>query len=112
MANQEARLDRMYHAMSDSTRRAVVERLVAGPTSVSELSQRHPIALPTFLKHLRVLEQSGIIRTQKVGRVRTCQLQPKALQEAESWFRRQRIRMERKLDRLAELAEELERNEK
>ncbi len=105
-----ADLDALYHAMSDPTRRAVVEQLVAGPAAVSELAGPLPISLPTFLKHLKVLERSGIVRTEKQGRVRTCHLQPERLGPAEDWFASQRRRMERRLDRLADLAEDLERN--
>lgn len=111
MANQRVTLDALYHAMSDATRRAIVEQLIAGPKSVSDLAAPHPIALPTFLKHLRVLENSGLVRSEKQGRVRTCHLDPQWLATAEDWFRRQRKRAGQRLDRLAALSEQMERND-
>ncbi len=112
MANHGTTLDAAYHALSDATRRAVIERLVAGPATISELAEPHAITLPTFMKHFRVLEDSGLVRSEKRGRVRTCYLEPLALRSAEAWFSQQRRRMERKLDRLASLAEEMERKSK
>lgn len=109
MGNHQPGLDALYHAMSDATRRAVVEQLQGGPASVSELAAPHPMALPTFMKHLQVLERSGVIRSEKQGRVRVCHLKPGALDVGEAWFRKQRARMERRLDRLVEVVEELER---
>jgi len=112
MANQGTDLDAVFHAMSDATRRAVVEALVNGPASVQTLAAPHDIALPTFLKHLKVLESSGLIRSKKNGRVRTCHLKPHALASAETWFARQRRAMARRLDRLVEVAEQLEKESK
>lgn len=106
MANQ---IDSLFSAMSDPTRRAVVERLVEGPASVSDLHAPHDIALPTFLRHLKVLEQSGLVRSRKSGRVRTVELEAAPLAEAEAWLRRQRRIWEGRLDRLGALAERLER---
>lgn len=98
--------------MSDATRRAVVEALVKGPATVRTLAAPHDIALPTFLKHLKVLESSGLVRSEKSGRVRTCHLKPNALASAETWFARQRRIMARRLDRLVDVAEQLEKDSK
>lgn len=95
-------LDRVFHALADSSRRAMVERLARGPASVSELAQPFGMALPTVVQHLRVLEQAGIISSVKTGRVRTCQLVPGALEPAGDWIGRQRLPAERRLDRLGE----------
>jgi DNA-binding transcriptional ArsR family regulator len=112
MANQNANLNAVFHAMSDATRRAVVETLVRGPATVGTLAAPHEMALPTFLKHLKVLESSGLVRSEKSGRVRTCRLQPNALARAETWFARQRRTMAGRLDRLAHVAEQLEKESK
>jgi DNA-binding transcriptional ArsR family regulator len=93
-------LDRMFHALGDSSRRAMVERLARGPASVSELAQPFEMALPTVVQHLGVLEAAGIVTSTKVGRVRTCQLVPGALTPAADWIGRQRLPAERRLDRL------------
>jgi DNA-binding transcriptional ArsR family regulator len=94
--------DRLFHALGDPTRLAVVERLAAGPASVSALAAPFPMALPSFLQHLRVLEASGWIRTEKVGRVRTCSLDPEAFAQADGWLARRRAAWERRLDQLDE----------
>lgn len=109
MTNHEAELDRMFQALADPTRRAVVERLARGPASVSELAQPFTMALPTLLQHLRVLEASGLVRSAKRGRVRTCAVEPQALQRVQGWLDRQRALWEARFDRLdALLAEEAE----
>jgi DNA-binding transcriptional ArsR family regulator len=108
MDNQQ--LDSLYHAMSDGTRRAVVERLAQGPATVSQLAAPHDIALPTFLKHLKVLEKSGLVRSEKKGRVRTCHIEAAPLARAERWLAHQRRLWEGRLDRMAALAESIERN--
>lgn len=105
MANQ---LDGLFAAMADPTRRAVIERLVDGPAAVSDLHAGHDIALPTFLRHLNVLEDRGLVRSQKTGRVRTIHLEAGALALAETWLSRQRRIWEARIDRLAALAEHLE----
>lgn len=92
----------MFRALADGTRRAMVERLARGPASVSELAKPFPMALPTVVQHLTVLERAGIVSSEKVGRVRTYQLVPGALQSAETWINRQRLPAERRLDRLDE----------
>jgi DNA-binding transcriptional ArsR family regulator len=93
-------LDRMFHALGDRSRRAMVERLSRGPASVSELARPLDMALPTIVQHLGVLEQAGIVSSAKVGRVRTCQLVPGALAPAADWIGRQQLPAERRLDRL------------
>lgn len=90
----------MFHALGDGSRRAMVERLVRGPASVSELAQPFAMALPTVVQHLGVLEAAGIVSSTKVGRVRTCQLVPEALTPAADWIGGQRLPAERRLDRL------------
>jgi DNA-binding transcriptional ArsR family regulator len=99
---QAATLDRTFHALSDPTRRAMVQRLARGPASVSELARPLSISLPAVMQHLQVLETSGIVRTEKVGRVRTCSVEPKMLSIAERWIAERRESWERKLDRLAD----------
>src|SRR5258708_20557370 len=93
-------LDRMFHALGDSSRRAMVERLSRGPASVSELARPFEMALPTVVQHLGVLEAAGIVTSAKVGRVRTYQLVPGALTPAPDWIGRQRLPAEPRLDRL------------
>ncbi|MBD3664053.1 ArsR/SmtB family transcription factor [Sulfitobacter aestuariivivens] len=107
MTNQ---LDTCFAALSDPTRRAVVERLVSGPATVSELHQTHDIALPTFLRHLKVLEASGLVRSAKKGRVRTCHIEAAPLMEIQGWLEWQRRVWDRRLDRLSALASDIERN--
>ena len=105
MANQ---LDQIFAAMSDPTRRAVVERLVTGgPGTVSDLHAPHDIALPTFLRHLKVLEGAGLVRSEKAGRVRTVHLEAAALTAAEGWIHRQRRLWEGRLDRLDALVRQM-----
>ena len=96
-------LDRMFHALSDGTRRAMIERLARGPASVSDLARPFDMSLPGVVQHLAVLEAAGIVTSQKIGRVRTVQLAPEALTAAGSWIGEQRIPAERQLDRLGEL---------
>jgi DNA-binding transcriptional ArsR family regulator len=100
MTNQSASLDRVFHALADPTRRAIVARLSRGPASVSELARPFAMAMPTLLQHLKVLEESRLIRSEKVGRVRTCQIEPAALGRAESWIAQQRAVWEGRLDRM------------
>ena len=90
----------MFHALADASRRAMVERLAAGPASVTELARPFQVALPTVVQHLGVLEAAGVVTSTKVGRVRTYQLAPEALTPAADWIGRQRLPAERRLDRL------------
>lgn len=93
-------LDLMFQALADPTRRRMVERLTQGSASVSELAAPFDMSLPAVVQHLQVLEQSGLVKTQKVGRVRTCTIDPGALSFAEKWINDRRIGWERRLDRL------------
>lgn len=103
MVNQLASLDRVFTALGDPTRRGIVARLSHGPASVSELAKPLPMSMPAVLGHLRVLEEGGLIRTTKVGRVRTCHMNPAALTAAEQWITDRRTGWERNLDRLGDL---------
>jgi DNA-binding transcriptional ArsR family regulator len=103
----EGTLDRVFQAIADPTRRAMVERLTRGPASVSELARPLPMTLAAVVQHLQVLQACGLVRSEKVGRVRTCHLEPAGLRLAEDWLRGQRTGWERRLDRLGEhLAED------
>jgi len=95
-------LDRIFHALADPSRRLIVERLSRGPASVSELAQPLPMSLPAVVQHLQVLEGSGLVRSEKVGRVRTCRIEPVALRPVERWISARRTSWERRLDRLGE----------
>jgi DNA-binding transcriptional ArsR family regulator len=109
MLNHIASLDRLYGALADPARRDMVERLSRGPASVSELARPLAMSLPAVLQHLRVLEASGLVRSEKVGRVRTCRIEPAALRQAEEWIAARRTGWERRLDRLGDyLAEPTE----
>lgn len=103
-------LDTAFAALSDPTRRAVVERLARGPASVSTLAAPHDIALPTFMRHLRVLEDCGLVRSVKKGRVRTCHIEAAPLMELQGWLEWQRRVWEGRMDRLSELAETLDKD--
>jgi DNA-binding transcriptional ArsR family regulator len=93
-------LDRVFHALADPTRRSIVDRLAHGAASVSDLARPLPMSLPAVLQHLQVLEHSGLVRTEKVGRVRTCTIEVAALQPAERWIHERRAGWQRRLDRL------------
>src|SRR4030081_575658 len=93
-------LDRMFHALGDGSRRAMVERLARGPASVTELARPFDTSLPTVVQHLGVLESAGIVTSTKVGRVRTYQLATEALTPAADWITRHQLSAERRLDRL------------
>lgn len=93
-------LNVVFQALADPTRRAVLGRLGQGPASISDLARPFDMALPSFMKHIRILEGGGLIRTRKAGRVRTCSLEPAALGQAESWFAQQRAVWEGRADRL------------
>jgi len=102
-----AQVDRVFHALGDPTRRAIVEKLSAGAISVSSLAKPLDITLAAVVQHLQVLERSGLVRTTKIGRVRTCSIEPKGLSIAERWIEERRSLWERRLDRLrAVLAED------
>jgi DNA-binding transcriptional ArsR family regulator len=110
MLNQLAVLDSVFQALADPSRRVMLERLGRGPASVSELAEPLRMSLPAVVQHLAVLEASGLVRSAKVGRVRTCRIEPKALRIAERWISERRTTWERRLDRLGEyLAEHPEK---
>ena len=100
MTNNSAALDRVFHALADPTRRAIVARLCRGPASVGELAKPLSMALPTVLQHLQVLESSRLVRSEKAGRVRTCRLEPAAFSTIERWIAQQRAVWEQRLDRM------------
>ena len=95
-------LDKTFAALADPARRAMVERLVQGPATVSELARPLPMSLPAAMLHLKVLAESGLVTSQKVGRVRTCRIEPKMLSQAEHWVAERRALWERHLDRLGQ----------
>ena len=107
MPNQSVSLNRVFQALADPTRRAVLERLSSGPASVSELAQPFQMALPSFSQHLEVLENCGLVRSRKTGRVRTYELAPQPLKEAEQWMVTQRANWERRLDQLDDYLKDL-----
>ena len=111
MLNQGATLDRVFQALADPSRRAMVERLSHGPASVSELARPLDTTLAGVVQHLQVLEASGLVRSEKVGRVRTCRIEPAALTKAEQWITERRVGWERRLDRLGDFLAEPEPGE-
>src|SRR5438552_13463303 len=100
MPKRPVQFDRVFHALADPSRRSMVERLVRGPASVSQLAEPLAMSLAAVVQHLSVLEEAGIVASQKVGRVRTCRLEPTGLRRAEDWLIAQRSEWERRLDRL------------
>ncbi len=109
MLNYSGTLDRVFQALADPTRRNLVERLIRGPASVSDLAQPLAMSLPAVMQHLGVLEASSLVRSEKTGRVRTCRLDPEALRLAEDWITAQRTAWEQRLDQLGDyLAEQPE----
>ena len=105
MLNNKA-LDLAFQALGDPTRRALVERLAAGPATVSDLAGPLPMSLPGVMLHLKVLEQSGLIQSEKRGRVRTCRVNPAMLSQAEHWVAERRAMWERGFDRLGQFLDE------
>ncbi len=102
MLNHSVALDRAFQALADPTRRAMVERLAKGPASVGELAKPLAMSLPAVMQHLAVLECSGLVYSQKSGRVRTCRVDPDRLSLAEKWINDRRSEWERRLDRLGD----------
>ena len=100
MLNQEADLDHMFQALADPTRRRIVERLSRGSASVSELAAPFSMSLPAVVQHLQMLEQSGLVKTEKIGRTRTCTVDTAALGQVEKWISDRRTGWEGRLDRL------------
>ena len=105
MANQQTALDSVFHALADPTRRAVINRLLKGAAPVKRLSEPFEMGLPAFMKHLSVLEASGLIHTEKHGRVRTCRVDAARLAAAEGWLSEQRAIWQGRTDRLAVFVE-------
>ena len=99
-------IDQVFYALGDPTRRKLVERLSHGPASVSDLAKPLDITLAAVVQHLQVLERSGLVRTQKVGRVRTCRIEPGGLDIAAEWIAERRTLWERRLDRLGNILAE------
>lgn len=107
MSKQNPQIDRLFHALGDPTRRAILDRLTGGPMSVSRLAEPLGVTLTAVAQHLQILEEAGLVHTEKLGRVRTCRMEPGGLRILEQWIHDHRTAWERKLDRLGEmLAEE------
>ncbi|MBU1385109.1 MAG: metalloregulator ArsR/SmtB family transcription factor [Alphaproteobacteria bacterium] len=106
MLQHQQPLDLAFQALSDPTRRCMVERLSAGPATVSELASPLPMSMSAVVQHLKILEASGLVTSQKVGRVRTCRVEPLALSAAERWINDRRRSVERSLERLGVYLEE------
>jgi len=102
MLKQRPSLDLAFQALADPSRRVIVERLSRGPASVSELAEPLPMSLPAVVQHLHVLEASGLVRSEKVGRVRTCRIELAAMRPVEQWIGARRTSWERRLDRLGD----------
>lgn len=96
-------LDRTFHALADPSRRSIIVRLTRGPASVSELAAPLAMSLPAVVQHIDVLQKSGLVRSQKVGRVRTCRLEPAPMRSVEQWIAQHRAAWEGHLDRLGEV---------
>ena len=110
MLNQSPPLDLTFQALADPTRRAMIERLSRSPASVSDLARPLAMSLPAVMQHLAVLEGSGLVVSQKTGRVRTCRIDLQALNRAHEWINARRLEWERRFDRLGAYLEELNRN--
>jgi DNA-binding transcriptional ArsR family regulator len=106
MRKKKPNVDRVFHALGDPTRRAILEKLSEGPISVSRLADPLRITLAAVVQHLQVLEESGLVQTEKIGRVRTCRVEPAGLSVAERWIDDRRSMWERRLDRLGDLLAE------
>ena len=106
MFRQDAIPDLAFQALADPSRRAMVDRLVQGPATVSELAKPLAMSLPGVMQHLAVLEASGLVISEKIGRTRTCKIDPKVLSQAEHWIAERRALWERRLDRLGQFLDE------
>ena len=111
MLRKKPDIDRVFHALGDSSRRAILEKLSEGPISVSRLAEPLAITLAAVVQHLQVLEESGLVQTEKVGRVRTCRIEPAGLSVAAQWIGDRRSMWERRLDRLGDLLAEPDEND-
>lgn len=108
MQTQRIAIDRTFHALGDATRRAIIDKLSHGPVSVSTLAEPLDMTLAAVVQHLQILEESSLVRTEKVGRVRTCQIDPKGFALVEKWISDRRTLWERRFDRLGALLSEPE----
>src|SRR5882672_4758983 len=108
MQTQQIAIDRAFHALGDATRRAIIDKLSHGPVSVSTLAEPLDMTLAAVVQHLQILEESSLVRTEKVGRVRTCQIDPKGFALVEKWISDRRTLWERRFDRLGALLAEPE----
>jgi len=108
MSGQKVKVDRVFHALGDPTRRAILEKLSKGAVTVSHLAEPLGLTLAAVVQHLQVLEESALIQTEKIGRVRTCRIEPKGFDVARQWLDDRRTLWERRLDRLGELLGEPE----
>jgi DNA-binding transcriptional ArsR family regulator len=106
MPGQKTDIDRVFHALDDPTRRALIEKISEGPISVSQLAEPLHITLAAVVQHLQVLEESGLVYTEKIGRIRTCRIEPQGLSLVEQWIADRRSLWERRFDRLGELLAE------
>lgn len=102
-----SRIDATFRALAEPTRRAMVERLSSGPASVSDLARPFDMTLAAVVQHLQILEQAGIVKTEKVGRVRTCSIAPGGLEGVADWINARRAVVERQLDRLGQVLDEM-----
>ncbi len=103
MPRNQKQIDRVFHALGDPTRRAILEKLSQAPVSVSRLAEPLELTVAAIVQHLQVLEESGLVRTEKIGRIRTCRIEPKGLAVAAQWLEERRTLWERRLDRLGNL---------
>lgn len=109
MTTAEPEINRIFHALGDRSRRAILDRLSRAPTSVTRLAEPLGITVTAVAQHLQILEEAGLVRTEKVGRVRTCRIEPAGFMLLETWIRRHRTVWERRLDRLSEVLGESDR---
>ena len=112
LLNHSPSLDLVFQALADPTRRLIIERLTQGSATVTELAEPLDMSLPAVLQHLQVLETSGLVRSEKAGRVRTCSIDDALLRKAEQWIARRRAVWERRLDRLGEYLAQQEEEQK
>lgn len=110
MPSEKTNIDRVFHALGDPTRRAIMEKLSEGPISVSRLAEPLNITLAAVVQHLQVLEESGLVQTEKIGRVRTCRIEPAGLSVVEQWIGDRRSIWERRFDRLGDLLADADEN--
>ena len=108
MNSQQLAVDRAFHALGDPTRRAIIDKLSHGPVSVSTLAEPLDMTLAAVVQHLQILEESGLVRSEKIGRVRTCQIEPKGFALIEKWITDRRTLWQRRFDRLGALLAEPE----